>query len=244
MLFAGARRLLVWAGLRLALAAVAAVTAAAMAALALARPAFARLAALGRRRLAHPGNRGADQPLDRGHGLAVGRRYDGDGGAGEAGAAGAADAVDVIVRMMRHVEIEDVADGGDIETAGGDIGCDQELRLAVAEGIERRRTRRLIEIAVQRDGVELVLQQRAVQLRDLALAIAEHDGVLEAVGRADQSAQGLALVGRIAPGGDLQLGDGGDDGGGLGHFLSLIHISEPTRLGMISYAVFCLKKKK
>ena len=28
------------------------------------------------------------------------------------------------------------------------------------------------------------------------------------------------------------------------HNLSLIHISEPTRLGMISYAVFCLKKKK
>src|SRR5450756_2788836 len=28
------------------------------------------------------------------------------------------------------------------------------------------------------------------------------------------------------------------------HTLSLIHISEPTRLGMISYAVFCLKKKK
>src|SRR5450756_111996 len=27
------------------------------------------------------------------------------------------------------------------------------------------------------------------------------------------------------------------------HTLSLIHISEPTRLGMISYAVFCLKKK-
>src|SRR5450756_2939664 len=29
-----------------------------------------------------------------------------------------------------------------------------------------------------------------------------------------------------------------------GEVLSLIHISEPTRLGMISYAVFCLKKKK
>src|SRR5450759_676759 len=26
------------------------------------------------------------------------------------------------------------------------------------------------------------------------------------------------------------------------NLLSLIHISEPTRLGMISYAVFCLKK--
>ena len=30
----------------------------------------------------------------------------------------------------------------------------------------------------------------------------------------------------------------------MAHALSLIHISEPTRLGMISYAVFCLKKKK
>src|SRR5450756_3073051 len=29
-----------------------------------------------------------------------------------------------------------------------------------------------------------------------------------------------------------------------GQGLSLIHISEPTRLGMISYAVFCLKKKE
>ena len=27
-------------------------------------------------------------------------------------------------------------------------------------------------------------------------------------------------------------------------FLSLIHISEPTRLDVISYAVFCLKKKR
>ena len=28
-----------------------------------------------------------------------------------------------------------------------------------------------------------------------------------------------------------------------GYYLSLIHISEPTRLQLISYAVFCLKKK-
>src|SRR5450756_1735250 len=32
-------------------------------------------------------------------------------------------------------------------------------------------------------------------------------------------------------------------GAAIGLELSLIHISEPTRLGMISYAVFCLKKK-
>ena len=35
-----------------------------------------------------------------------------------------------------------------------------------------------------------------------------------------------------------------DDAVTQGEHLSLIHISEPTRLGMISYAVFCLKKKK
>src|SRR5450759_939667 len=36
----------------------------------------------------------------------------------------------------------------------------------------------------------------------------------------------------------------GNDGRVMLIDLSLIHISEPTRLGMISYAVFCLKKKK
>src|SRR5450756_1280912 len=35
---------------------------------------------------------------------------------------------------------------------------------------------------------------------------------------------------------------GNQDAYSLGTVLSLIHISEPTRLGMISYAVFCLKK--
>src|SRR5450759_3956545 len=37
---------------------------------------------------------------------------------------------------------------------------------------------------------------------------------------------------------------GHSDDSGIVEGLSLIHISEPTRLGMISYAVFCLKKKK
>src|SRR5450759_5513315 len=43
----------------------------------------------------------------------------------------------------------------------------------------------------------------------------------------------------------IDPGHGGLDPGVVGgtsaHQLSLIHISEPTRLGMISYAVFCLK---
>src|SRR5450756_2884997 len=40
------------------------------------------------------------------------------------------------------------------------------------------------------------------------------------------------------------IGGHSDVVGGAIMTLSLIHISEPTRLGMISYAVFCLKKKK
>ena len=49
--------------------------------------------------------------------------------------------------------------------------------------------------------------------------------------------------------GKLHLNAGGDrtdqpQAKDMGFDLSLIHISEPTRLGMISYAVFCLKKKK
>src|SRR5450756_3081658 len=60
----------------------------------------------------------------------------------------------------------------------------------------------------------------------------------------------------IAGAGDVNFGDGVTpyiSSGGVDYpwesasavfTLSLIHISEPTRLGMISYAVFCLKKKK
>ena len=50
-----------------------------------------------------------------------------------------------------------------------------------------------------------------------------------------------ALIGDLDEDIDSQ---GIKDEAGLGVGLSLIHISEPTRLRRISYAVFCLKKKK
>ena len=43
---------------------------------------------------------------------------------------------------------------------------------------------------------------------------------------------------------DDVFGDDFSDLSQTGQNLSLIHISEPTRLLSISYAVFCLKKKK
>ena len=61
-------------------------------------------------------------------------------------------------------------------------------------------------------------QQRAIQRRDVALAVAEDDGVLHAFGRADQAAQRVALVVRLAAGLGQKLGRGGDGGGRAGDF--------------------------
>ena len=100
----------------------------------------------------------------------------------------------VVVGMMRHVEIEDVADGGNVEAAGGDIGGDQQRDLALAELIQRRRARRLVHVTVQRADAEAVLLQRFVNDGDFALAIAEDDRVLEILGVAQQAAKDLALL--------------------------------------------------
>ena len=43
-----------------------------------------------------------------------------------------------------------------VVTAGGDVGRYQKLGFATAEGLERCGARRLVEVAVQRDGAELV----------------------------------------------------------------------------------------
>src|SRR5450756_2551456 len=75
----------------------------------------------------------------------------------------------------------------------------------------------------------------------------------EVVGMAEFVTEGFARVAREL--GREAVGDAVEDEHGLGDgsgivvqtstrgvmWLSLIHISEPTRLGMISYAVFCLK---
>ena len=108
-----------------------------------------------------------DQLFDRGDRLVVERGDDRDRGAGAPGAAGTADAMHVVVGMMRHVEIEDVADGGNIEAAGGDVGGDQQRNLALAELIERRGARRLIHVAMQGADAEAVLLQRFVDDRRL-----------------------------------------------------------------------------
>src|SRR5262245_37055315 len=141
-----------------------------------------------RRRPAHPGDALADQCLDCGNGFAVRAGDNRDRGAATTGAAGAADAVHVIVGMVRHVEIEDVADVRDVEATRRDVGRDQEAHIAFAEGVERRHALGLAHVAMQRRRLEAVTNERAMQLRHLALAIAEDDGVLEILAGTDEAA--------------------------------------------------------
>src|SRR5262249_17492774 len=149
----------------------------------------------GRVRLfAHPWDGLSDQLLDRRDASAVGGRNDGDGGAAPSGASGAAGAMHVVVGVMRGVEVEDVADRGNVEAARGDVGGNQQRDFVLAELIERGHARRLVHVAVQRDRGKAVADERTVQRRDLALAVAEDDRIGQALGRADDAAQRIALV--------------------------------------------------
>ena len=107
--------------------------------------------------------------------LVVARRRQHVGVAGASGAARAADAVDVVVGVERHVEIEHVAHGGNVEAARRHVAGDENLQFAGSEAVERLGAQRLIEIAVQRRGIEAVLGERFRHDIDVALAVAEDD---------------------------------------------------------------------
>ncbi|MEA2976150.1 MAG: hypothetical protein QOF19_1670 [Alphaproteobacteria bacterium] len=97
-----------------------------------------RFYCVGSWRLAHPRDGLACEFLDCYDGLLIDGSNDSDRRSTFTGTAGASDAVDVIVGMMRDIEVKDVADFGNIESARSHIGCNQQLGLTVTELIERR----------------------------------------------------------------------------------------------------------
>src|SRR4030067_70072 len=66
-----------------------------------------------------------------------------------AAAPGTPDAVDVILRPHRQVEIDHVADAGDVEAAGRDIGRHQQAMLAAAPAGDGAFWLALIPVALQ-----------------------------------------------------------------------------------------------
>src|SRR5674536_73308 len=99
-----------------------------------------------------------------------------------------------------------------------------------------------LESVIGRGGMAIVYQAedlrlgRRVALKVLAPELAESPDFRERFLRESRFAAGLEHP-NIVP-----IYEAGDADGLL--YISLIHISEPTRLLSISYAVFCLKKKK
>src|SRR5262245_54982697 len=90
------------------------------------RRAFAHLGGWG----LHPRDALAGEALNRAGRLAINGRDDRYRGAAAAGATSSADSMHVVVGMMRYVEIQNVTDFGNIQTARGDVRCNQQLGLA------------------------------------------------------------------------------------------------------------------
>src|SRR5665647_3887394 len=87
----------------------------------------------------------------------------------------------------------------------------------------------------------------AVVLRHSVFGVEFADFVLPPEGhQICQTISALLIKGTPVPGSsqDFGCGDAGEPLASAIPDLSLIHISEPTRRTPISYAVFCLKKKK
>src|SRR5690606_27316261 len=66
------------------------------------------------------------------------------------GAAGTADAVHVGFRVVRDVVVDDVGDARDVQTAGGDVGGDDQIERAALELFDYAFAQLLGHVTVQR----------------------------------------------------------------------------------------------
>src|SRR5450756_1722265 len=116
--------------------------------------------------------------------------------------------------------------------------------IDVSKPLEIMRSKQRVRSLIHRGDLDGILESICITSEEWGPAsfLDEHVGVGLPHCR-EPGAEVGALTNTIANGEPLRHHDGKAPYDALIE-LSLIHISEPTRLGMISYAVFCLKKKK
>ena len=96
-----------------------------------------------------------------------------------AGARGAADAVDILLRNIRQVEIDDVADAGDVDPARRDVGRDQHPHLPGLEAGDGALALCLALVAVDCAGCDAGRFELANDLVGAMLGAAEYQSALD-----------------------------------------------------------------
>src|SRR5665648_386406 len=130
---------------------------------------------------------------------------------------------------------------------GEDVGKDGGV-FRVTEGlVERFGENRVIDTPLAESailgfsiGAAIAGYRPVAEMQFSGFSYPAFDQMVSHAGRMRKRSQGtwtVPLVMRTPYGGGIRALEHHSES------LSLIHISEPTRLGMISYAVFCLKKK-
>lgn len=70
-----------------------------------------------------------------------------DGVTAGASAAGTANTVNVVFAIVRQVVVKDVRNGRNMQTAGGNVGCDQNVDIAAGKFIENSQAFFLRDVA-------------------------------------------------------------------------------------------------
>ncbi len=105
-----------------------------------------------------------------------------------ASARGTTDAVHVVGGILRQIEIEDVADVGNVQSARSHVGRDQHCQLAVVELPQEAQSLGLWHIAGQRLGVKAVRVQHLLEPLGHPARIDEYQRAMR-LGVAQQSDQ-------------------------------------------------------
>src|SRR5678810_90755 len=143
-------------------------------------------------------------------------------------------AKDAMVSLLRFLDAQEVRVQLVLLEEGRAVNALQHLPLRIATPIRARRVRELEMLHARRVGhvrAAAQIDERAIRVRRDDLVVAQLGKALEFERVIHETLLRFGAIHFFANERILLR-------------LSLIHISEPTRQAEISYAVFCLKKKK